>query len=1617
MAEDRDLTGPRAGDLTEDEKDAALTNRYLSQLQPRAEAGEVDKYVAQLTPPEAPSQAPVEVEQPPRATTDTLQAFDGDLEAVGAEGRYGGPNEYEELLAHMQNRMRKSGRFTDGDIAAVFSPYGTYEGEPPTEDVLNEMYKFAQPIMEANREDIVAAHRWWQELSEGREDMEKDRQLNWSAMRMMTEVYGQETLAFMGGFQRFLRTAARDIAADTAQYKSMHQEDLSAGMGLLDLAARAMNAFRIRNMKDVGVLDAEEEFNIKAEFLPPVVTRNPRTGEERQFSTQISANWHLNLEKLKAQVTLGGLEVMGWYHGLMGARGREEAPEGTITEHDRAKIEQRNIMLDAAELMPQVSASHVPPLQGTQALEGSLEPDQVAALYTDPYLTMLGMSMSEEERQALIAKVQEEGDYWPLWDAIEQAGWVGDYTIGELTTFNTLTEVGWDPLLAAGTLPSKAVRAMRAGMGLVAPGAKARVLSRVARNTNDPVEALESVAAAKKLRDVRKAAADKAAEANGGMVPQKELDELLQAERALVVEEDWARNFTREMTDDELLHMRRSGRRTPEFMPDPKKKVYHVRENVPKQGPNTMEQAVEEITTHKPAEWREVKKKFKEEELVDKSPEELDFELAEWRKREAVRQNDWVIAYDEDARLAYEADATTVQRQVLGPDDMEQGGDALNHVVRTGGLGIDDVTVTPPNVAYSWDPVKVASQFEWGLIDDVTKTERELGISRGAKPTDVGTSAMRSQARHIDRIGKALGANRRLGNKARVAILEKEHRQAKATLAKLRKKLSSKQKKEFRAETKATKKLRKERDQVEFDERWVGGQPNSLRKEGKLAQFVNDMPYWMTRGMYGDSFHMLTRTKFGQMFGHVRDPLRWLQTHDPQAAEHMRLSYARYERDTQRYEVMFHNILKKSGVMKEASKGKAIKQAAKSKGMPDWVIDQDRSEMLFDLLDSRKGSGRHVKAAKRITDAGADELFEAHNAIRAVMDDFADRQGLTGTAKYLQGYMRHVITGEEFTRGARPLEFLGLSGKAEVIVRHLLRRKGLKGKYSKDLPAILDLYNRASFRKVHLEPMFFDMKKVGKRLGDKYGHTIPELYMKATVDNLQGRASFLGKGIDAVVGKRKTADGKVVHGKNRIERALTGFATLFWMSSIPFNPRYALMQMTAGVTTTGSRLGLMRTSRGMLSMMTKEGHMMAKELGFYDTVTQMMESNTLRTLADQAGEISGITHIEAVVRGASAHAARDMLMNKYGFTTWAEVKAAGAHHRIMFESMRLAENANHMFGPLARSPWINRFLGQPAGTAISQFTLYPLKQTEELLAMASKNPGYVAQYFAMSGYINRIFAQHLGYDVTKWTGAGFVDEIVKGNTESPFHDFLTKWQDVAVAMEGGDATLVERTMTQVMQSMQTLIPVLLRDSTKMAERWSSGRQIDSKGRFVRELFLGENDRLLEKVAEGLDPTLLDNPTRELDPRWKENKARRDPARGLGGDFAPTIMMGPAIRDRVQQITTSTLFQQKQRHVQGARHLMNKLADALEADDQYEVARLAEELFSRYALRIAPEALEDKWAAIQDARVISKNLRWLEENPRYIDRFFDLTDQTGAGIGMDPKSVPPDFMKPKEGEQQ
>lgn len=960
------------------------------------------------------------------------------------------------------------------------------------------------------------------------------------------------------------------------------------------------------------------------------------------------------------------------------------------------------------------------------------------------------------------------------------------------------------------------------------------------------------------------------------------------------------------------------------------------------------------------------------------SPEVAE-ELRQARRAELSRDLDAPASFDG-------ADPGTFgQRALLGPDDSEQAGDALNQIVRTGGVGIDDVMLTPGAVEYQAIPDTKAGLIKWPRGVPATKEEVEFGNLTKYAKSDLSKSTIKMLLKDLGDTRKALGEarNRKIAyvDEAGQTVIRPDKDligRLETKLARTKKLAKDLAKQDFHAES------------AKYDDIWLPGAADPMRAtpEGyhKWLEVARDR---VTEGLYPGSLQLskFWDTRFGQAFAWAREPMRFFDTYDPETSEMLRGSYLRFKRDNEAWNEQILTMAEEAGVVTRRSKWDP-----RSHFKP-FSIDETKNQQLFDLLDTKPGA-KEYEAMRAKADP---KIVKMHDEVRRILDYAADTQGISDDPRYLSGYIRHFFTEDQFANGARPLEYIGLPAKAEVFAAHLLNRKGMAG-YQRDALLALDLYGRAMHRKMYLEPMFEDVLMAGENLAAAKNNPMFSKYSNMLVNHLKGKPSYVGAMIDEFVGGAANANGTRRWLPGATDRALLGMTGLFWAGTLAGNPRYPVMQIATGLVTTSSRYGLFRTSKGLFQMATPEGQALAKQIGVYEEFLDVLEAPAMKRFSTMMAHVPAVTPLgpmstastEFMIRGTTALAAVDMYLTKAGFESLDAARAAGFEKRILFEAMRATEETNHMFGPLGRTPVASAIL--PKGMVISgtQFLSFVPKQTEELLAQFEKNPGAIAQYLMLSGWLSRVAAEDFGIDVTSYVGLGYMPEggdDLTSPAATAFMDMLAMFS----AVGNHDPEEATKAQVRLMDTLDNLVPLMVAYETagKSAERLWTGTVRTGTGEKLRNLdFKGTLD--LPAVMRGEKPGTLPQQIAE---------SIRPIDSSIGGDFIPTVTGQKSIRDELFRRGRASILASNREKVFKAR---NVTRDIVQAAMERDTARLQAKIEEFNTLVANDELRLDSskpFQAAMEAYSISWSLRELDRNPKYADEI--LQSLQGAGIKVEP----------------
>lgn len=1545
-----------------------------------------------------------------------------------------GTPEFEEALKRTRDSLRADG-YSDDVIDNLTLPHGI--AKPLPDHVIGELYNSMLPTLESNTSAIEETWKIAQQLLD--EDGMAVSPFDWSLMRNLIGIYAREDLNLGGkgmagmaearSWWKKLQRAAGDRLADTVAEGVM---DFQLGLSLLDVFSFINKKFKMQFVPE------DQRAELEARVLPKIVL-----DDGREFRTGTSAAlWVLGQR-------MWGLGEQAVATGMMAT------PTGL------------------ASLLPNSPLNEIQAQTAGKLMEQGKQRERQAFGQIPPLTAALGEHLSWQE---VVERNFDDDAVEAMYRQYDENDLYGQIQMGGVAVGFGLADIFLDPLMVFGVAQSKLPVVGRTILSRVAPGKAADITSQIARRTYKMEDALDAVAAARKdLQAAEEAGRAQAAGTNPARMSREAAIKIIQKREALAREQQWLGRFDDPGPHD--IIMTRTARRHPEAAPELQKTEEYVdlvrsqHGPVPERPPFPIEEQnallkeindlramipgahsrsvpglqqrlqkamdkLGELGTLSEEEGVEVGKliversnlqkllknvtgparagvqealrtinrqvddilekgrrsfvtfdKVTKTRTVPKDINEVSTELHAMRKKALERDADMPIDWNnvEDLPLFQ-------QRHILGPDDVEQSADALNHMVRTGGTGIDDVAITPTNIEYSIMPQSKVGLINWRLVDlnnDIVKAEREFQLI--GKQYDLFTSSRRVVARQIHAARKALGLLRKqkgmVGDlpiiKDKIKVFEKELADLKVS----------------------AQKLKGVKDKVKYDDIWLPKVQDTIATSpSRLNKWLQEAGDTTLRSLYPGGFitSRFGLTKAGQIFAPFREPQRFLETYDPDAWDRIRSGYLRYHQHQRAFYDEVLEISELAGIMKRKSKWNPTKE------WTEFSIDQKRNQQLFDLLDESPGSEKFTE----LWEAADDKMRIAHDRIRQILDHAADQQGISGTTKYLTGYIRHVISRDQFAGGARPIEYIGLPTNADVFASHLLGRTGAAG-YPRDAMLALDMYGRAMYRKLVLEPLYDDIIQTGADLAAKHNNPVFQTYMNDMVHTLKGKPQFIGKKVDEMLGGAFNSAGKVRWRPNKIDRALGGMTGLMYTGALGANPRYPIMQIATGIATTAGRFGMLRTSRAIWEMATPEGQAINKAIGTYDAFLDIFESDFARRLTNlftrRAYAITpfgpmSTAMTEEYIRGVTAHAAVDMYMTKFGFSTWTEAKAAGFANRIAFEALRAAEEVNHMFGALGRSPWATRTFAPSKGVAIgaTQFLSFIPKQTEELLSQMNRGAGHLVEYFAISGWISRIAAEELGVDLTTYVGLGYMPESISDMT-SPAVDVFMRSMDMAESMRKRDPIAVSDAVTQFLSSAQTLIPTIaaFESAGKASQRLVEGEQITLRGEKERELdFLAT----LPEVEPSDDPRFtgarrfaaggLEGLARAIRPSAEPGRAAEDPMAGLGGDLIPTIGMQQNIRENVFRRGRAAATREQRRFAFNMRKTIRGYLDAIDDGDFQRQEELEAELANTYKIRITGD---DPITRAAQAREISWVLRQIMGNEVLLDRFIKIYADFGMEI--------------------
>ena len=371
-----------------------------------------------------------------------------------------------------------------------------------------------------------------------------------------------------------------------------------------------------------------------------------------------------------------------------------------------------------------------------------------------------------------------------------------------------------------------------------------------------------------------------------------------------------------------------------------------------------------------------------------------------------------------------------------------------------------------------------------------------------------------------------------------------------------------------------------------------------------------------------------------------------------------------------------------------------------------------------------------------------------------------------------------------------------------------------------------------------------------------------------------------------------------------------------------------------------------------------------------------------------------------------------MHMTKLGISSWDELAETGMKSRVVHEALRSSLEVNHMFGALGRSPVIAQTVGKGPAVTATQFLSFIPKQSEELLSQFNRNPGNLAMYMAMSGWMSRIAAEELGMDLTDYVGLGYLPST-PGDLTSPGMDTIIAGMDWLSAVDKGDLEASARAVEDFAGSLDSMIPMIVawKTASKKLEEFTTGRSYNTRGEFDRPMEFGPMDFEASKqraldfeapfgiplneegnvdVAAGLEAF-----GRSMGPQ-KTGDLSPNAAPGVGGDLYPTLTGTRSIREKMFQHSKKQILSDARAYAFEAQTKVVELWNLIDQNKLDEAREVEALLVNKYGIVFEPGNSLEKKALAQE---VSWTLRALmDADDQLIVKVVNEIRENGLSLG-------------------
>jgi ribosomal protein S6E (S10) len=633
---------------------------------------------------------------------------------------------------------------------------------------------------------------------------------------------------------------------------------------------------------------------------------------------------------------------------------------------------------------------------------------------------------------------------------------------------------------------------------------------------------------------------------------------------------------------------------------------------------------------------------------------------------------------------------------------------------------------------------------------------------------------------------------------------------------------------------------------VPFDKSWL---PAPRKTAGELAEELwNDtyrVNYYdrIADGLYPNTWALKMPALLRTPWMYNREPMRVMNAVDPGGWQILRGAMLNQENEMLLMNARFNDAFMDFGAI-TVKKPSTIRKALQTNAKEKIVVDKKKSRLLAEFLEVSPIDDPR-KYDELMRELSPKQLVAAAK-IRADLNQISRRFGFTGGELFERDYLPHVWDEGLFATGNTPPHLFGMSKNANLFMAHMLKRSGKEG-YTKDAVAALEVYTRSAARKMHMEPALQRIRQRAVAIASDPNRQRDAFYLPYVdqmIAALRGDSSHLGALVDQLMEGASKSTGIGAYQRGGVSRSVMSVGGLMYTSLLAGNRRYPVMSVATGLATTGAQYGLFRTTKGMFQMATPEGQLIFKSMGGHKTWGRIFETDKsgglklLNKFTHGAADVHlaspSIQSTENFIRGMTFWASIDNHLRKMGYRTMQEAVQDGMANKIMFDSLIETEAVNHFFGIASKPPWMTRT--SKSGAAIAtQFLSFTPKQAEQLLSMAGDNPGKIAQFMMLSGWIARVGREELGVELSEYVGLESI-ALDSRKMVSPGIDALRKainyQTEFTAVMEGhGNVEDCTRAGEEMLASLEVLVPLLNRaretadaaHATATGELWRPGQ--------------------------------------------------------------------------------------------------------------------------------------------------------------------------------------------------